>query len=254
MNPLGPRRPAVVVGAAHGIGAAVVEQLCVLDMIDEAVLVDRASDALIGTISRLNQAFPDVKLHPVVASMPDQLDAACSILTRPGYGVVAAGIFEGGPSLTVDRESIERVVSTDLVAASLAARTICSRLAHAGGGSFVAISSIAARVPRPEQLAYAAAKAGLSHAMRVLGLEVAPLGVRVNIVAPGVTDTRFVPAHLDRSTLATGASAAYRAPIPRGTIATPTDIGSAAAALLSPLMSHVYLHELVVDGGESLGR
>ncbi|HEX5495421.1 MAG TPA: SDR family oxidoreductase [Mycobacteriales bacterium] len=253
MNLFGPRRPAVVVGAAHGIGAAVVEQLCRLEMIDEAVLVDRDSTGLADVSAELGRRFGEVTLHTLAASMPDQLDTACRVLTRPGYGVVAAGVFQGGPSLAVDHQSIEHVVSTDLVAAVLAARTLCSRLADVGGGSVVAISSVAARIPRPEQLAYCAAKAGLSHAMRVLGLEVAPLGVRVNTVAPGATDTGFIPAHLDRTRLAAGDSTAYRGRIPRGSIATPADIAQTVAVLLSPAMRHVYLHELVVDGGESLG-
>lgn len=253
MNPFGDRRPAVIVGAAHGIGAAVVEQLCVLGMVDEAALVDRDAGALASTVSKLGQRFPEVTLRPVVAAMPDRLTDACRVLDRPGYGVIAAGVFEGGPSLSVDRASIEQVVSTDLVAAVLAARTICAGLADAGGGSFVAISSVAARIPRPEQIAYAAAKAGLSHAMRVLGLEVAPLGVRVNTVAPGATDTRFIPAGLDRTRLTAGDSASYRARIPRGSIATPAEIAQTIALLLSPAMRHVYLHELVIDGGESLG-
>ena len=254
---LGPRRPAVVVGAAHGIGAAVADELCGLGMVDEVVLVDRDAAALAGTADRLAGQFTDVKVHTVVAALPGPraapLTDACRLLTRPGYGVVAAGVFEGGPSLSVDSRSIERVVATDLVGAVLAARAVCARLAEVGGGSFVAVSSIAARIPRPEQLGYSAAKAGLSHALRVLGLEVAPLGVRVNTVAPGATDTRFIPAHLDRRRLPGGDLASYRGRIPRGSIATAADVAQAVALLLSPAMRHVYLHELVVDGGESLG-
>jgi 2,3-dihydro-2,3-dihydroxybenzoate dehydrogenase len=247
----GPRRPAIVVGAAHGIGAAVVARLCAWDMVDEVVLVDRDVEAVEVLAA---QCFPGVRLHPVVASAGDDLAGACAVLDRPGYGVVTAGVFAGGPSLTVDRASIERVVDTDLVDAMLAARTVAARMAEVGGGSLVVLSSIAARVPRHQQLAYSAAKAGLSQAMRVLGMEVAPSGVRVNTVAPGATDTRFIPPHLDRSTLAAGDSATYRGRVPRGTIATADEVAQTIAVLLSPAMRHVHLHELVVDGGETLGR
>ncbi|MGH3756449.1 SDR family NAD(P)-dependent oxidoreductase [Actinophytocola sp.] len=246
----GPRRPVIVLGAAHGIGAAVVARLCAWEMVDEVVLVDQDAAGLEAVAA---QGFPGVRLHPVIASLADDLTDACAVLDRPGYGVVTAGVFAGGPSLTVDRESIQRVVETDLVGAVLAARTVAARLAEVGGGSLAVLSSIAARVPRHEQLAYSAAKAGLSQAMRVLGMEVAPLGVRVNTVAPGATDTRFIPPHLDRTTLASGDGTTYRGRIPRGSITTADEVAQTVAVLLSPAMRHVYLHELVVDGGESLG-
>lgn len=247
----GPRRPAIVIGAGHGIGAAIVGRLCRWAMVDEVVVVDRDADGLASVAA---QRFPGVTLRPVMASLADDLTGACAVLDRPGYGVVTAGTFAGGPSLTVERESIERVVRTDLVDTVLAARTVAARMADMGGGSLVVLSSIAARLPRHRQLAYSAAKAGISQAMRVLGMEVAPLGVRVNTVAPGATDTRFIPPELDRATLAAGHDATYRGRIPRGSIATADEVAQTVVVLLSPAMRHVHLHELVVDGGESLGR
>jgi 2,3-dihydro-2,3-dihydroxybenzoate dehydrogenase len=123
-----------------------------------------------------------------------------------------------------------------------------------GGGAIVAVTSSAGREPHLEQANYAAAKAGLAQAMRVLGLESAPDGVRVNCVAPGITATRLLRNLPHHGELADGDHERYRNRIPRGRIATPEEIATVVALLLSDAMAHVYSQELIVDGGETLGR
>ena len=57
-------------------------------------------------------------------------------------------------------------------------------MAENGVGSIVGVASIAARMPRMRQAAYCASKAGMRQGLRVLGMEVGPLGVRLNTVSP----------------------------------------------------------------------
>lgn len=252
---LGAPRPAVVVGAAQGIGYAVAEELCRLTMTRRIALVDIDAEALDAAAKELAEAFPDVTVEAIAADVRDE-DAVAGVVTGfdgPALGVVVAGIFEGGPLVDMDRSSFERVVDVNLVGACMAARVLARRFAEIGGGSLVAVSSIGSRVPRLEQAAYAATKSGLVQAMRVLGLEVAPAGVRVNVVAPGPTNTRLVQRSFDPVGMAAGDLARYRTRIPRGRIATTREIATAISVLLSDAMAHVYLQELVVDGGETLG-
>ena len=252
---LGAPRPAVVVGAAQGIGYAVAEELCRLSMARRIALVDIDGEQLDGAAATLRAAYPGVPVEAIAADVRDEdaVAGAVASFDEPALGVVVAGIFEGGPLVDMDRASFERVIDVNLVGACMAARVMARRFAQVGGGSIVAVSSIGSRVPRLEQAAYAATKSGLVQAMRVLGLETAPAGVRVNVVAPGPTNTRLVQRSFDPVGMAAGDLERYRTKIPRGRIATTREIGTAVAVMLSKAMDHVYLQELVVDGGETLG-
>jgi 2,3-dihydro-2,3-dihydroxybenzoate dehydrogenase len=112
-------------------------------------------------------------------------------------------------------------------------------------------------MPRMRQAAYCASKAGMRQGLRVLGMEVAPLGVRVNTVSPGPTDTPMMRAlaadHANVDDLAMGSLEAMRPRIPGGRVATPVDVANAVSFLLAPASEHVCLQDIVVDGGELLG-
>jgi 2,3-dihydro-2,3-dihydroxybenzoate dehydrogenase len=145
----------------------------------------------------------------------------------------------------------------NLVGSFFCAQKFAQQMANRGRGSIVGIASIAARMPRFKQAAYAASKAGMRQSYRVLGLELAPLGVRVNTVSPGPTDTemmrRMAKDHPSVDDLAAGSPEAFRPPIPRGVVGRPHEIAAAVRFLLSPEASHITLTDLVVDGGELLG-
>lgn len=252
---LGSPRPAIVVGAAQGIGFEVAAQLSRYSMATRLVLIDIEERKLKEAADSLRGADAGLEIETIVADVRDELAIAEAVQSfdEPGYGVVVAGMFEGGPTVEVERDSLERVLSVDLLGCLLAGRTIGGHFATSGGGSLVVVTSTASRIPHLGQAAYAAAKAGLAQAMRVLGLELAGDGVRVNMVAPGPTNTRLVQRSFDPDKMAEGDHARYRVKIPRGRIAAPEEIASAVVVLLSDALRHVYFQELIVDGGETLG-
>src|SRR5436190_1919448 len=118
-------------------------------------------------------------------------------------------------------------------------------LADVDGG---AVDELAARMPRMRQAAYCASKAGMRQALRVLGMEVAEQGVRINTVSPGATDTPMMRAlagdHPSVEHLAQGSREAMRPRIPDGRVATPEDVAEAVAFLLSAEGSHIVLEDL----------
>jgi 2,3-dihydro-2,3-dihydroxybenzoate dehydrogenase len=106
------------------------------------------------------------------------------------------------------------------------------------------------------QAAYCASKAGMRQALRVLGMEMLDRGVRINFVAPGPTATEMMAAlsaDHDQADLWKGSPDSLRPPIPDRRVGTPEDVAAAVAFLLSEQSSHIALHDLYVDGGESLG-
>jgi 2,3-dihydro-2,3-dihydroxybenzoate dehydrogenase len=154
-------------------------------------------------------------------------------------------------------DTFRRLLAVNLVGSFHVAQCYAREMGARGGGTIVGVASIAARMPRMRQAAYSASKAGLRQALRVLAMEVAPLGVRINTVSPGATDTPMMRElahdHQSLDDLALGSSEAMRPRIPHGRVATPEDIAHAVAFLLSPNAEHVHMHDLVVDGGEMLG-
>ncbi|CAO3429835.1 2,3-dihydro-2,3-dihydroxybenzoate dehydrogenase [Azospirillum endophyticum] len=130
------------------------------------------------------------------------------------------------------------------------------------GGAIVSVSSNAAHVPRIGMAAYGASKAALTSLTMTLGLELAPYGVRCNVVSPGSTDTPMQRAlWSDADCEADGAArtirgnpALHRLGIPLGKLAEPRDVAETVLFLASPAAGHITLADLLVDGGATLGR
>lgn len=165
---------AVVIGGASGIGAAVVARhrvagtrVVVWDLSDEADLTCDISD-------------------------PDQVLAATE-RTLADHGVpdtvtITAGIGHSGMLLDLSDAEWDRVMGTNAKGVWLAMRALARPMLAGGGGSIVAISSVSAHLADRSMGLYCASKAALDMLVRVAAAEWAPR-VRVNAVAPGVTDT-----------------------------------------------------------------
>jgi len=125
--------------------------------------------------------------------------------------------------------------------------TIVASLPHVvdGGSLLVNGSSMAIR-PREERLAYIAAKAGLHAAARALALEVAPRQIRVNVIAPGLTDTpmvRRIPGHIESGLPS----------VPLGELVPAQEVAAMAIYLLSDAAKHLTGAVVSVDGGRTVG-
>ncbi|MDF3607750.1 SDR family oxidoreductase [Paracoccus sp. DMF-8] len=120
-------------------------------------------------------------------------------------------------------------------------------------GAMVAVTSNAAGVPRHGMAAYAASKAAATIYMRSLGLELAPHGIRCNIVAPGSTRTGMQTGMWrdpsGEAAVIAGFPEQFKPGIPLGKIAEPRDIAHAILFLLSDQAGRVTMADLYVDGG-----
>lgn len=243
----------VVVGAAQGIGAVVARTLArqnavVLADIDLLGAQARAEELVAeGWVARAERV-----------DVTDTKSVAALVEATPGTTrlAIVAGAFSAGPSLEVLPDEFVRILGINLVGAYDVARQFSAAMIDSGGGSIVAIGSIAARMPRMRQAAYSASKAGMRQALRVLGMEVRGRGVRINFVAPGPTQTPMMAELAADHTglqLWDGDLETLRPRIPDGRVAEPQDVADAIEFLLSDRAGHIALHDLYVDGGESLG-
>ena len=125
-------------------------------------------------------------------------------------------------------------------------------------GSIVMVSSNSAHAPRINMAAYGASKAAFTSFSKTVGLELAEYGVRVNIVSPGSTATPMLRQLWkddsgEQQTIH-GNLAQYKVGIPLQKIALTEDIANAVMFLISDQASHITMHDLVIDGGATLGQ
>lgn len=246
----------VVVGAAQGIGAAVARRLAPPPGAGRLVLADIRADRLESLAGELAEAGAQVQAVPTDITDPDALAALVGASRDATRVALVAGIFQAKPSVEVTRNDLETILGVNLVGIYLVAQAYANAMLAAGGGAICAVGSIAARMPRMRQAAYCASKAGMRQALRVLGMEVLPGGVRINFVAPGPTATEMMAtlsSDHGNQELWRGSPEALRPPIPDRRVGTPEDVADAVAWLLGDESAHVALHDLYVDGGETLG-
>lgn len=182
---------AVVVGGGSGIGAAVVERqraqgvdVVVWDLDPEA----DGSSGIVCDIARPEQ----------VAAAAEQTLATLGV---PDLVTITAGVGHAGMLIDAPAEDWDRVVGTNAKGVWLAMRSLAAHMLDADGGSIVATSSVSGRLADRSMGMYCASKAALDMVIRVAALEWSPK-VRVNGVAPGVTDTAMLgPVPRDRGWL-----------------------------------------------------
>jgi NAD(P)-dependent dehydrogenase (short-subunit alcohol dehydrogenase family) len=154
-------------------------------------------------------------------------------------GIAAwAGIFD------IDDATWDQQFDICLRHAYMASQELGRSIVDGGGGTMVFIASVSGLSGAPMHAAYGAAKAGLMAWVQSLAVELGPMGVRANAIAPGTILTPRVTPLLNDEQLAAHAA---RTPLKR--MGDPSDIAGAALFLSSDLSSYVSGRTLVVDGG-----
>jgi 2,3-dihydro-2,3-dihydroxybenzoate dehydrogenase len=251
----------LVTGAAGGIGRAVVRTLLGTGV--RVVAADRddagldALDAEHGNADRLFTESLDVRDADAVEVLVDRIEAEIG----PLVGLVnAAGVIRAGSALAQNDDDWETVHDINVGGVMRVSRAVTRRMAVRQRGAVVTVGSNSAVVARDGLSAYASSKAASRQYTLCLGIELAPMGIRCNVVSPGSTDTPMLRGAWDdapdgvaeRRAIA-GTPDAFWPGVPLGRIAQPEDVASAIAFLLSPQARHIALHDLPVDGGATLG-
>ena len=189
-----------------------------------------------------------------VTSEDDMARAAQAAVDRDGHlhGVVAnaGGGGRMGPYHLLDTDDFKRVLALNVVGTMLTIKHTVERLAAAGGGSFVGMSSLAGNVTHPYFGAYTAGKAGIEAMIRNAADEFGPACVRFNTVRPGFIATEIMEAIPRDSAV----YASYVQNTPLGGVGQPSDVAALVAFLISDESRWITGAAINVDGGHSLRR
>jgi NAD(P)-dependent dehydrogenase (short-subunit alcohol dehydrogenase family) len=243
---------AVVTGAAQGIGEAVALALAGAGARVAVTSWDR--ERAVATAERLGGAAAGHAGFSLDIASTASVDAAAAAIAEtlgtPTILVNSAGINRIGPAELFSDEDWEHVLDVNLTGTYRCCRAFGLRMLAAGRGSIVNIASIAGPVTAlPGRAPYAASKAGIVGLTRVLAIEWAARGVRVNAVLPGPVRTPMVLAAISRGILDEGEIVART---PAGRLAEPVDIAGAVVLLCGQGAGFVTGQSLVVDGGYTM--
>ncbi|MET7880209.1 SDR family NAD(P)-dependent oxidoreductase [Micromonospora profundi] len=236
----------VITGGGRGIGAATARRLAAAGH-HVALCYLRDHAAAEAVVADLRAAGVAAVAVCADTTDPDQVDELFTAAERLGplTGLVNnAGVTSPiGPFTELRVEDLRRVVDVNLIGYVLCAQQAARRMTD--GGAIVNVSSAAATLGGPgEYVHYAAAKGATDTLTVGLAKELAPRGIRVNAVAPGIvrTDIHAVSGVPDRPDRAAGR-------IPLGRAGEPDEIAAAIAWLLGPDASYTTGTVLRVSGG-----
>lgn len=238
----------LVTGAASGIGRRIAERFC------EAGADVTGLDRLPGDPG---QPFRLVQVDVTDAA---QVAEVCNALKaendRLDILINAAGVLRTGSAEELTPDDWQACLAVNASGPFYLLRHWIPVFKAQRAGAIVNIASNAAHAPRTGMTAYCASKAAMASLSHCIGLELAPYGVRCNVVSPGSTDTpmlsNMVGGRSGYQRLVSGLPDQFKLGIPLGKIATPDDIAETALFLASDLAGHITLQDIVVDGGATL--
>ena len=238
----------VVTGASSGIGEA-------------AAAAFETAGATVFGLARRHEAIAAARdRHPRIhwlladVTQPSQLDGAVATIVKEAGRIDVlvnnAGIFAIAPLEQTTDEMARSQLEINVFGAIATARAALPAL-KASRGTIVNISSAAGHKPAPNASLYGATKAALESLTRSWALELAPVGVRVNAIAPGPTDTP-VFAKLGLGDAAQGVRDAFVGQTPLKRMASSDEMAKWIVAIAEPAASFVTGQIWSIDGGMSL--
>ena len=240
---------ALVTGAAQGIGRAIALRLAregATIIVEDRTASDRAQETLQQVQATGARACVLAGNIGKVADGHHVIDEAVATMGRIDLLVNNAGVERRAPFVEASEADYDLVLDVNLKGPYFLTQAFAHHVQQRGGGGRVVnVSSVHEELPFPHFASYCASKGGLKMLMRDLALELAPLGITINNVAPGAIKTP-INAHLmaDPKLMA-----GLLKNIPLKRLGTPEDVAGVVAFLAGNDAAYITGSTIVVDGG-----
>jgi len=237
---------AVITGASRGIGLAVAQKLAQHGAL--CILVSRKPESLEAAAAGIREKGYKAEAMVCHTGYPDQIKAMYETIMEK-YGAVdilvnnAATNPHFGEMLTADEGIWDKTLDVNLKGPFFMIKYAVPLMK--GKGAIVNVSSVNAIKPGLFQGVYSATKAALLNMTQTLARELAPKGIRVNALLPGLTDTQFASAIISSEEICKYAVDQ----IPMGRYAKPEEMAGAVLYLVSDAASFTTGASLICDGG-----
>ena len=240
---------AVVTGASRGIGAAIALALAEHGA-DVACLATTAAGAEPTAAALRALGRKSIAVGCRVEDSAQVTEAFARVQAELGpvdILVSNAGVSRPKPILEMSEADWDSHMDVNAKSVFLCGQTAARQMIAAGkGGSIINVGSIAGANAFPKRLAYCASKATVHHATRVMAIEWAQYGIRVNCIAPGYVLTEMIQALIDQELVDADA---LRQRTPQRRLGTPEQVASVVAFLASPQAGLVTGDVVFADGG-----
>jgi NAD(P)-dependent dehydrogenase (short-subunit alcohol dehydrogenase family) len=244
----------LVTGGGSGIGLDISRRL--LEEGAAVTIVGRSAQRLEEGRQALVAAGADpasIRAHAADMSREDPcrraIEAASELRGGLHAAVACAGEPRGqmAPVTQLDLDSWHSVFENNVVATMLTLKYAARALVRAGGGSFIAISSISSTLAARFTSPIASAKAAIDQLCRVAASELGPSSVRVNVVRPGLVQVgrQDLPDEIERD---------FRSAVVLPRLGCPADIADVVSFLASPRATWITGQVISVDGGQTISR
>ena len=239
---------AIVTGASKGIGAAIARAFgkagaaVAVNYASSKADADRVVSDIVGAGSKAAAIQADVSRPADVKRLVSETIAR---LGQPSILVNNAGVFSFGPLEAVTERDFHRQFNTNVLGAILTTQEAVKAF-NDGGGSVINISTISSANPVPNSLVYSASKSAIDTITRALANELAAKNVRVNAIAPGMTETEgFAALGLNLEV-----AKAMGTHLPMGRLGKPHDIAEVALFLASDRSGWLTGERISASGGQ----
>ena len=237
---------AIITGGSRGIGLATVEKF--LQEGATVILTASSQASADKAVAKLKEKYPNSSVSgigPDLTSLESVRSAFAEVIKQYGRVDILvnnAGVSESTPFQQYTEETFDKVMDLNVKGVFNASRAIVDHMVEHGGGVILNTSSMVSISGQPSGFAYPASKFAVNGLTVSLARELGPKGIRVNAVAPGITETdmmKAVPKEVIEPMVA-------RIPLRR--LGQPEDIANAFAFLASEEASYITGVVLSVDG------